>query len=243
MRLLYVDFAANLLCVYKQRGFFMLEKNHLKDSYLNENHFIDNYLIHRIYRYDKVKAITSFPSIKHPKAQLCESTLEAEVCLVKDFDPRVVKRLTQPFTIDFGDFRYTPDAITRESDGKEYIEEVKPASELDKPQVIKRLREVECRLFRKGINFRVVTDELTSNRLYIANLWQLYRHRSYPHDLTWLSEARAVFGSNCLFGELFCWIGEQRINIASLYYAIAHREVLCDLQTPFNDHMELILNA
>ncbi|WP_299021906.1 TnsA endonuclease N-terminal domain-containing protein [uncultured Photobacterium sp.] len=221
----------------------MLEKTYLRDSYLNENHFIDNYLIHRIYRYDKVKAITSFPSIKHPKAQLCESTLEKEVCLIKDFDSRVVKRLTQPFTIDFGDFRYTPDAITRENDGKEYIEEVKPACELEKPKVINRLREVERRLFRKGINFRVITDELTSNRLYIANLWQLYRHRSYPHDLTWLPEARATFGACCQLGELQAWIHTQSIDIASLYYAIAHHEISCDLHTPFNNRMELIFNA
>jgi hypothetical protein len=151
--------------------------------------------------------------------------------------------LTQPFTIDFGDFRYTPDAIDLEIDGKSYVEEVKPESELKKPEVIKRIRKIENRLFRDGINFRVTTDKLTSNRLYIANLWQLYRHRSYPHDLTWLSDARATFGSNCQFGELFSWTIERRINIASLYYAIAHHKISCDLHTPFNNHMELVFNG
>ncbi|MBY5946009.1 TnsA endonuclease N-terminal domain-containing protein [Photobacterium rosenbergii] len=221
----------------------MFEKTHLTNSYLNDNRAIDDYLIHRIYRYDKVKAITSFPSNKHSKAQLCESTLEKEICLIKDFDSRVVKRLTQPFTIDFGDFRYTPDAITREIDGQEYIEEVKPAYELDKPRVINRLREVERRLLREGIKFRIITDELTSDRLYIANLWQLYRHRSYPHDLSWMQEARSIFGASCLLGNLQEWLHAQNIDIASLYYSIAHQMILCDLHTPFDNRMELSFNA
>ncbi len=221
----------------------MLEESYLRDGVLNENYLKEIYLTHRIYRYDKVKAITSFPSIKHPKAQLYESTLEKEICLIKDFNPQIIRRLTQPFTIDFGDFRYTPDAIDLEIDGKSYVEEVKPESELKKPEVIKRIRKIENRLFREGINFRVTTDKLTSNRLYIANLWQLYRHRSYPHDLTWLPAASSIFGAGCKLGELQAWIHTQSINIASLYYAIAHHKISCDLHTPFNNHMELVFNG
>lgn len=203
----------------------------------------ENYLTHRIYRYSKVNTITSFPSWKHPSAQLTESTLEKEISLINEFDPRVVKRLTQPFTIDFGDFRYTPDALTREIDGTDYIEEVKPESELAKPNVAKRLRKVECRLHQRGINFRILTDKLTSNRLYISNLWLLYRHRNHSHDLTWLPAANRAFGGRCLWDELHTWLNTKNIYGAALYNAIAQNKLSCDLQSQLNGRTELVFNA
>ncbi|CAG20030.1 TnsA endonuclease N-terminal domain-containing protein [Photobacterium profundum] len=202
--------------------------------------FEQNHLSRRLYRSSRVKTAISYSSSKHPFPQFCESVLEKERCLERDFNPKIETYQTQPFTILVNGIRYTPDAITREVDGTDYVEEVKPLVELEKPKVIKRLREIERGLREKGIRFRILTDELTSNRTYIANLWLLKRHQSYPHNLEWLSEAKKEFGTASTIGQVTRWLCQKGVNVGALYHAIGLQEVSCDLKAILKPQTEVL---
>ncbi len=202
--------------------------------------FEKNYLSRRLFRHSPVKTVISYPSLKHALPQFCESTLEKEWCLQRDFNSKIETYQTQPFTLLINGIRYTPDAITREVDGTDYIEEVKPVDELKKPKVIERLRKIECGLREKGFRFRILTDESTRNRTYIANLWLLKRHQSHPHTLDWLSDAKKDLGATSSIGEVATWLTGQGIRVGGLYHAIGCEHMLCNLRGAIKPQLEVV---
>lgn len=81
-------------------------------------------------RYSRVKPTISFYSRKNRCMQYCESFLESDACLIREFDPNIVAYLTQPesfgYPVNGRLLRYTPDCLVKTRDRGFYYDEVKP---------------------------------------------------------------------------------------------------------------------
>lgn len=82
--------------------------------------------------YSRVKPTATFPSLKTRCHQYCESYVEIDACIAREFSTEIDTYITQPTSFGYrlkdGSRlrRYTPDALVRTIYGHYYYEEVKP---------------------------------------------------------------------------------------------------------------------
>lgn len=114
-----------------------------------------NPLARELEKCSRVKESIGFYSHKTKKVQKCESRKELYACLLREFDHNVESYLTQPqsfgYKIDGKTRRYTPDALVKTCDGAFHYEEVKPASDLEKPHIQEKYSYIQQEVFEKDI--------------------------------------------------------------------------------------------
>lgn len=168
----------------------------------------------------------------------CESKNERNFVLLNEFATDVVEILQQPETFRFNVYgtkcRYTPDFRIVKSDGSICYIEIKPASELEKPEIQEKLRVAGEFIEEKGFEFRVVTDtELNKSPVLLLNANYLKRFRTLNTNiLVELREKIPLLPTT--FGSLVSSIG--RLNALEL---IANQLVCCDLTNHLTDDIEI----
>ena len=123
-----------------------------------------------------------FPSKKNQCTVHCESILEACAALFLEIAPQVKSYVAQPSVEIFYDelsnpHRYFPDFHVVLIDDSELDIEVKPKSELCKPDIKRKLEAIAQRYYELGRHFRILTDEVLKAEPFHTNLKKLKYHR------------------------------------------------------------------
>lgn len=141
-----------------------------------ETRVIHNAGIHRV--------IGHSPSRKNRRAVVWESLIERDYFLLLEHDPRVVRYVPQPETIDITlDPRwesYTPDVLVYYADGTLCRVEVKSDDALRDPEIVARLEVVTTQYLLEGKNFRVVTASQIRIGSRVDNLRALRYYTRVP---------------------------------------------------------------
>lgn len=141
-----------------------------------------NDLARKLERCSRVKESIAFYSHKMRAMQYCESRLEANAALLREFDPKIEAYLTQPqsfgYQIRGKQVRYTPDALVKLIDGTFRYDEVKEADELSKSHIARKYAYLATIFDEKiGHPLYLNTALSESDCFTIANLQQLYFYR------------------------------------------------------------------
>ena len=106
------------------------------------------------------RKIIFFPSVKNGKTLMpCEGELEAAHALWMEFDNSIAEYKLQPFEINTGTRRYTPDAMVIHTDGHISFRQVKPYSVLENDSVKSLLTDVENYFSCNGYRHDTLTEK------------------------------------------------------------------------------------
>lgn len=129
------------------------------------------------------KVIGKFPSVKMNTAIWWESQIERDYIYLLEIDPNVISYQGQPFKIFYQDLgkskTYTPDFwVQRNKQGQ--VIEVKPNSQINKPDNQKLWRIITNWCREKGWEFLVVTDSMIRQQPKLNNIKLLYKYARTP---------------------------------------------------------------
>ncbi|MBN0989364.1 TnsA endonuclease N-terminal domain-containing protein [Amphritea pacifica] len=164
-------------------------------------------LARKLERCSRVKESIAFYSHKMRAMQYCESRLEANAALLREFDSNVVAYLTQPqsfgYRIRGKQVRYTPDALVKLINGRFIYEEVKDADELRKPHIASKYSYLST-IFNNVIGHPLhLNTALSESECFtIPNLQQLYFYRCLPFALEPALEVANKSPSSTCIAEL-----------------------------------------
>lgn len=172
-----------------------------------------------------------------------ESSVERDLLLTLDFDPRVVLIQEQPFTLRYqheGKLRrYTPDVLAIYlEDGVErtVVYEAKTQENLEKEwqQLRPRFKAAVSYCRKRGWRFEIVTDRVLRSA-YLENIRFLRGYREDPVDEGQAKRLRQVL---CILGpttphQLIAAAWQSRDNqamaIAQMWRMVVHGEIQADL--------------
>lgn len=144
-----------------------------------------NELARKLERCSRVKESIAFYSHKMRAMQFCESRLEANAALLREFDPNIEAYLTQPqsfgYLISGKQVRYTPDALVKLKNGSFRYDEVKEADDLIKPHISSKyayLTEIFAQTIGHPLHMNTALSE--SDCFTVPNLQMLYLYRCQP---------------------------------------------------------------
>lgn len=137
----------------------------------------DNEAARNVTRTHYGKSIVFFPSRKNHCQIICESVLEADYCLLLEFDKQVSKYQSQPETLIFIEsgekFTYTPDFCV-DSDEELFYVEVKPDRHRLSPKYQRKFRAAENLLRERGSTLQLVDSDDIHLHHQLCNLKVLY---------------------------------------------------------------------
>lgn len=134
--------------------------------------------------YSRVKPAATFLSFKTRCHQYCESYVEIDACITREFSPLIDTYITQPASFGYrlkdGSrlLRYTPDALVRTVCGQYYYEEVKPYNRTLSKKFERRFKFLQ-RLFETiiGVPLKLNYANTRHPNKSIANYELLYPYR------------------------------------------------------------------
>lgn len=157
-----------------------------------ETRVIHNAGIHRV--------IGHSPSRKNRCAVVWDSLIERDYFLLLEHDPRVVRYVPQPETIDITlDPRwksYTSDVLVVHEDGTLCRVEVKSDKAVQDPEIAARLGVIGVQYLIEGKDFRVVTASQIRVGKRVINLRALRHYTRVPLDEKSVSTVRSVLEAN-----------------------------------------------
>ncbi len=181
-------------------------------------------LARKLERASLVKENISFYSHKTSSSQYCESRLEADAALLREFDPTIQKYVTQPTSIFYmkngRKIRYTPDALVQTTDGKFYFEEVKPISLINTAEFKDKFSFL-IRYFNEVIGYPLVINAVEKDCATIANYQNLYFYQQQEmHE----KDARKLLRNSPIqtcINELCAIAAAIKVDIALVWQLIA----------------------
>lgn len=183
-----------------------------------------------------------------------ESSLERDLLLILDFDPRVVRLVEQPFSIthvqDAAVRRYTPDVLA-EFDRERtptVVYEVKPLQTLNDEWAILRPRfkaaVAHCRL--RDWQFKIVTERHIRTP-YLENAKFLRRYRGMPPQLLRQAQLRYTASAlgptspEALLAAAYWPKDERAMAIPALWQMVAKGDFEIDLSKPLSMRLPMRL--
>ena len=193
----------------------------------------------KLERCSRVKESIAFFSHKNQSMQYCESRLEANAALIREFDCTIVRYLTQPQSFGYKKnrrvLRYTPDALVQLLDGTFYYDEVKPFAIYQKTLVHHHYQYL-VKLFDQiiGHPLRINTANSKYSNMLIPNLQRLYFFLRQSFDITAAKELIQKLPSKSLcLAELASLCKQNGMQpsfscqlVANQYFAIPTQELL-----------------
>lgn len=139
-----------------------------------------------------------FPSTKMKRMVAWESLLERDALLLLELSPGVVAYQEQPEELAYWDEEamraYIPDLWASLHDERALLIEIKPSSELTRPQVKVKYRQIAEQLLAQGLDYRLLTDKEIQQEPQFSNLKQLlYRYNHPASPLPTRSQLAAAF--------------------------------------------------
>jgi hypothetical protein len=183
------------------------------------------------------RVIGHSPSQKNRFPVVWESLIERDYFLLLEHDPRVVRYIPQPETIQITvDPRwesYTPDVLVFYANGTLCRVEVKPDEALSDPELEARLEMLRVQYLLEGKDFRVVTASDIRIGARIENLRALRHYTRVPLDEPVIRVVRSVLEDNTGI-RLNCaadLIAKQTIwqPLAVLYHLMFRQQIAFDL--------------
>lgn len=124
----------------------------------------------------------------------CEGDIEYRNSLKMEYDNSIANYWLQPFQIDIGTHKYTPDVYIEYRSGIAAFREVKPCGKLENPKVDHLLTSAKAFFLANGYSFEVITEK---------NLWSGFElaNRSYIYGcISPVPSSKAISAAL----ELFC---------------------------------------
>ncbi len=135
------------------------------------------------------KHIVYFPSLKNSRQIVCESKLEADFCLLLEFDQSIISYHPQPITIStvVGDTRkrYTPDFLIKRRYQKDLYVEIKPDAQLLTNDYLEHILQARRQFRKRGANFLLIDAKKIRTHHKLNNLRTIY---SRIHNTTKLED-------------------------------------------------------
>lgn len=124
------------------------------------------------------RLVTFFPSRKNFGAVACDTSLEADFCLVLERKTEVLTYRSRPCVINFQKpaLQYTPDFSAEHVDGRHVFYEVKNNSRDHDPRWQERLGILRARMSNAGLNFEYVVEYEFRQPILLANQRRLYHY-------------------------------------------------------------------
>jgi hypothetical protein len=212
------------------------------------------------YTYSSVSG--SFP-FRSEKSISFESTLERDLLLLLEYDPRVIDVIEQPVTIEYENANgrnvtYTPDFLVHyrsscslepDSSNTSRLIEVKPQRVLKtKWQALKPKFKVGTSYAKQqGWRF-CIYDEVRIRGQYLKNIRFINRYKNYQFDQ---SEGHRITNHLKLVGHtaidhllefLYVKNDDKGIALAQIWSLIAEKVIACDMTLPLNIGTVIWLN-
>ncbi|AYO18478.1 hypothetical protein D0812_28630 [Vibrio owensii] len=185
----------------------------------------------------KVKPTIAFYSRKNRAMMPCESRLEADALLSLEFDPRILKYVTQPCSITYmvngKSTRYTPDVLVIYHDKTCKFLEIKPLNKAQKPKFIAKFLQLQDYFSSEiGHPIELILDKDVRKGEKASNMRLLYRFFDVKLDQKVVEKvlniARRIDKPTLeKIEHLFCELGEN----ASCAWALVANQSL-----KFNNH-------
>lgn len=189
------------------------------------------------YRAGVNKVGFKFASKKMGQVIPCESLLERDHCYRLEYDPNVEQYVSQPATFSYitdnGKSRYSPDFLSKctNSASPFVIDEVKPAAKANTPEFAAKKAIFE-RLFRKrGIEFKVWTENEIRVEPFLSNLKKLYPYVITPPEPS-LAATICEFVKGRGEVPLGALLDEFCDHRAAVYFLLWSNKLAADLHQP-----------
>ena len=192
------------------------------------------------------RSLTGYVVLRSGQKAGYESSLERDLLMTLDFDPRVVQIQEQPYTLrywfDGKERPYTPDVLaTFEEDGRawtvvyevKYREDLRENWTLLRPRFCAAVR--DCR--QKGWRFKIVTEKILRTPQF-SNVKFLRRHHGQPAServqasLLALMEQQQTFTPQGLLNALGLEGDPRAMALHDLWHLVAHRRIAASLDAP-----------
>lgn len=193
----------------------------------------DEITVKKLDRTSLIKPTIHFHSHKNKRMLFCESYLEVDCCLFREFDSTIAAYTTQPTTYSYkyyGNTRtYTPDAVVEYTNGNVEFEEVKPPSEAVKPKFVTKFE------FLQELHNTVIKIPLVLNTgkfvspIQKANYQQLYNCLSLPFDVDYWRKCYDYLPTTISLFDLKELLNKSDIDGMNAFQLIARNVYLTDL--------------
>ncbi|HDS1776880.1 TPA: transposase [Pseudomonas putida] len=179
--------------------------------------------------------VTFFPSKKNRKSVVCQTSLEADFCLLLEHSNQVMMYRTQPYVIHFyeGSCSYTPDVVARLADGREVIYEVKSTRLSNASRWIRRRCLLEFLMSKNGLIFEFISESQIRGSTSISSLRQLYHLALYGHPYA-RSTVPAELQKQPMGQSTISSLISRHITAADIAHAIFYQSICCDLSRPID---------
>ncbi|MFV3305943.1 hypothetical protein ACNFBT_11735 [Pseudomonas sp. NY15181] len=186
------------------------------------------------------KHVTSLPSKKNGSYVMCETLLEADLCLELERSAAVSSYVSQPFTLKFKNSKkhYTPDFAVKLFDGTVVIYEVKSDAALRDTPTFDRLILLQETFATLGHSLEIIKESQFRHPIKTSNLQLLYQ-KSYREN----GEASKLIidflhkssSRNLVVGDLL----DAGFTAPCIAHSVFYSKILCDLFSPFtlNSHL------
>jgi len=174
-----------------------------------------------------------FPSAKMGRMVAWESLLERDAILLLELSHGVVNYQEQPTVIQFSDGtqvrEYYPDFELTLLDGSLVHLEVKPSTELAKPEIRSKYERIAEHYHTKQFDFRIVTELEIRREPLFSNLEELAYVHSHPWHLLPTDSALVEFFRGEAQTLQDC---DRMLGPASTRRLIATGKLICNLEQP-----------
>ncbi|MDH4874395.1 MULTISPECIES: TnsA endonuclease N-terminal domain-containing protein [unclassified Pseudomonas] len=135
------------------------------------------------------KHLVYFPSLKNCRQIVCESKLEADFCLLLEFDQNIISYHPQPITIStvVGDKkrRYTPDFLVKRRYQHDLYVEIKPDAQLLSNNYLEYILQAKAKFQKRGADLLLIDAKKIRTHHKLNNLRTIY---SRIHNTTKLED-------------------------------------------------------
>lgn len=177
----------------------------------------------------RIKPTISFLSYKNNCHLFCESYLEVDCCLYREFEPSIVAYTTQPTTYSYiyhGKMRtYTPDALVYYKDGHLEFEEIKPVEKSIEPKFLEKFT------FLQGIHKKVIKIDLVLNngmfesKQHWLNCQKLYHFIGKPFDVDYWRINSRHLPVKLAMQELIHFLKKSNFDAVDMAYQLVARNI------------------
>lgn len=176
-----------------------------------------------------------------------ESKLEADYIELLEFDNDVIIYEEQPYLIEYlynsKEHKYTPDFLVRYKNNRNVLVEIKYQKDLVKKGELLKMKFEAAKEFCKelGYEFQILTEKEIRNH-YLDNVKFLNRYKNdwqniHSPKVNYLLKILSILKTSTP-SEIICACSkikeQQAVFLYVLWYCIANKWVLCELEKPLN---------
>jgi len=191
--------------------------------------------VRKVRRTNWIYETFSIPDPTTGKMLKCDASIEHDFVLTKLFDPNVLVIETSPtsYYSEATNRRYTRDIVILDETMIPLNIECKSRADSEKPKNIVKHDLLENEIKSHGARFEVVTDEDIRKGYTITNLKCFHIYRSMPKPSKEIIKTIVTTVNNNLritFGELRLQMRDIGINVKNIWYCLAHKIILTNLE-------------